>query len=506
MDDNLLLINLITLLTIESSVEAGAELSRDIVEEILQSIYLPESSVEESTGRDTLVGLMGTVRWLVADANEKPDRAIIQQRVTLNAGIQHHLANAFIESIKDLGDDESKMKRAATIRSGLRTHIRQQHIRKLITDARIAVAKNRDNTDWSAMAQQLARELDKYSTDAEDDSGIVKALFLKDVEGLEAAFMEGVDETSTEGVITSGWQFYNRMLGDHLGNRRGDMICIEALQHNFKSGFLLNLFKHACIYNTPYMLDATKKPLLVFLSLENHFSENVMWLYANLVENETGEEVDIQTIDYKVAASYLRDKLQQNGYAIYMNRINPSDFSYMRLFNLINSFIVQGYEVHAVYCDYLNMIPKVGCTATNEAHKIRELFRRVRNWMSERKITFFTPHQLNPDAKKLIREGTPRFAQEVVGKGYTDGCSTIDQEIDLEIVINKVIQNGISYLEIARGKHRKLKPTPEKYLYAVRKFESVGGIIDDIHIEDQTLPRIGAAAGADPDGDPEWYV
>jgi len=505
MDDNLLLINLITILTIETMVECGAEPSLDLVEEVLATIYLPENSIEESTGRETLTGLMGTVRWLATHHQEKPDLSAIIQRVTLNAAGAAYITDAFKGGLVDLEDDKARLKRIATIRSSLKSHLRDEHIRKIITDARMVVAKNKENTNWSDLAQQLARELDKYSIESEDDSGIVKALFLDDVEGLEAAFEEGIEETSTEGVITSGWQFYNRMLGDHLGNRRGDMICIEALQHNFKSGFLLNLFKHACIYNKPYMIDPTKKPLMIFLSLENHFTENIMWLYANMVENETGEEVDIQTINKRHAAVYLKEKLRAGGYEIYMNRINPSDFSYMKLFNLINGFISQGYEPHAIYCDYLNMIPKVGCLSTVEAHKIREMFRRVRNFISEHKITFFTPHQLNPDAKKLIREGVTRFAQEVVGKGYTDGCSTIDQEIDLEIVINKVIQGGVHYLEIARGKHRKLKPTPEKYLYAVRKFESVGGIIDDISIEDQTLTRIGAAVGTDMNSDPEWY-
>jgi hypothetical protein len=104
-----------------------------------------------------------------------------------------------------------------------------------------------------------------------------------------------------------------------------------------------------------------------------------------------------------------------------------------------------------------------------------------------------TPHQLATDAKMLIRNGLDEhFVKEIANKGYYDGCRTIDQEVDMEIYIHKVIVNGKSYLTVQRGKHRVIKQTPEEHKFCVLPFHDVGDIRDDINGPDTSTKKPGA--------------
>lgn len=188
-----------------------------------------------------------------------------------------------------------------------------------------------------------------------------------------------------------------------------------------------------------------------------------------------------------------------------MVRWNPSDSTYLSLFDYINQLEADGYEVHAVVCDYLNMMSKRGCDQGPAGTDIRDLFRRTRNFFSSRSITFITPAQLSPAAKQLVRGNVENLVKEVANKGYYDGCSTIDQEVDMEIYIHKVIVNGRSYLTIGQGKHRKLRPTTERDTYFVLPFHDIGAIRDDIFGKDTTLRHAGGGAIGTADEVP-WHV
>lgn len=98
------------------------------------------------------------------------------------------------------------------------------------------------------------------------------------------------------------------------------------------------------------------------------------------------------------------------------------------------------------------------------------------------------------------------FVKEVANKGYWDSCKAIDQEVDLEIIIHKEIRNGSSYLAVQRGKHRKVKVTPEEHLYTVLPFQPVGGIPDDINGADRSLTHVGGRQNGNSEGEAEWWA
>jgi hypothetical protein len=94
------------------------------------------------------------------------------------------------------------------------------------------------------------------------------------------------------------------------GFREGDFCVIGALQHRYKTGFSLSLFKHLALYNTPSMRDQNKKPLLLRISFEDDITLNLQFLYQSLKENETGQKTILTNVTEEEMSSYVKERLQ----------------------------------------------------------------------------------------------------------------------------------------------------------------------------------------------------
>lgn len=508
MDNKLLLVKSITLLYLESRIENVSENSADLVKQIVNAIKLPDMEREMDQYREIVVGLRATALWMTEQPpTHQYDRAALLQRLRVNVGTDDSLYAAFEGWISHDQVQEDIKRQCIGYRDTLKVHLNRGKIKEILKGASSKALFQEETVDWKHFVQEITADLEPFlnMSGSDDPASLVDAVDFTNVAKIGQVMQKAKEESGTEGVLRTGWQAINRMLGEHEGMRRGDMVVVGALQHNFKTGFTLSLFKQFALYNTPYMRDPKKKPLLIHLSFENHLNDNIMWLYINLKENETGEPCDTTTVDIAEASQYISDRLRATGYEIHMCRYDPSEFSFHDFFNLIQRFEADGYEVHGVVADYLNMISKRGCTGGANGADIRDLFRRVRNFCSPRGILFITPHQLSPDAKYLVRQGVENFVQEIANKGYWDSCKAIDQEVDLEIIIHIEKMNGESFLTVQRGKHRKPKPTPEKDLYTVLKFESVGSIPDDHGKDDRSLRKVGGVVSAEGKVEDPWW-
>lgn len=509
MDSKLLLIHCITLLYRESELKESSG-SGPLCQQVIETIKLPDSSVSLQTGREVVVGLRSTVHWMLDHREKTYDKTQLLQRVRVNTKDETHLYNALNDAIQPMESEEALKEQILSYRKSLREHLNAQHITTILAQAYSQVGFGNDpnaKIDYRAFVREVYDKLEPFTHDVVDTKhpSIVDHANFNDDEGLMELLTRSKEEISTDGVLRTGYQGINRMLGDTGGFRRGEFAVIGALQHNFKTGFTMNLFKHFALYNKPYMRDSSKKPMLLHVSLENELPMNIMWLYANLKENETGEECDVTTIDPVEATKYIREKMGVNGYHIEMVRLEPGQCSYHDFFDMILRYEADGYEIHAVVCDYLNMMSKKGLDRGGPAGEdIRQLFRVARNFFAPRGITFITPHQLSTEAKMLKRQGVDNFVQAIANGGYYDGSKRIDQEVDLEfyIDISKVPGDG-SYLEVQRGKHRGVKITPEKNLYTVLPFKPVGGVCDDINGGDTSRSSVGGASMAEGGGD--WF-
>jgi hypothetical protein len=509
MDSKLLLVKSITLLYKESTLADANENSAPLIRSVIATIRLPESIMETDPGRATIIALKSTALWMCDNPpSHQYDRGILLQRIRVNVGDDESLYLAFLAGMTEEPDLDLVKRACVEHRGGLRAYIDQGLVENILKQAADKVRFNKETIDWRNFVQDVMTNLEPLSSSVVEvkREGMVDEVDMDDDEKIALLMTQAKDDTSSVGVMRCGWQGVNRMLGDHNGFRRGECVVVPALQFNFKTGFTLNLFRQLTRYNKPLMIDPKKKPMLMHISTENSLTDNMMAIYIQLMENETGQACDIRGIDVGVASKYVKEKLQEMGYTVSMCRMNPSDVTYNTICDRITYYESLGYEIHGLVFDYLNMISKKGCTVGGPTGAdIRDLYRRVRNFTSARKILFITPHQLSTEAKMLVRQGVENFVQEIANKGYYDGCRTVDQEVDLEIYIHIVKVNGVSYLTIQRGKHRKVSVTPDADLYCVYKFEEVAAIPDDVDGRDMSRKHAGGGVIGSADEKP-WFA
>lgn len=518
MDSKLLLVKVITLLYKESILKESGNSSANIANDIVESITLPESAADFDRSRDSIVSLRTTAKSMIdAAPGTEYDKASLLQRIRVNVASDDWLYEAFVQGLTDAQPEELKAQ-CMTIRRELRDFVDRSKVTEIMKrSAHKLMFQPESVPNLRTFIGEVSSAIEPYmmAGQGQQVDGFVDGMDFSDAFSVVRLMKKGQLQTSMDGILKTGFQGLNRMTGEHGGLRRGEMIVVGALQFNYKTGFTLSIFGQLAMYNTPWMIDPAKKPLLLHISLENELEQNIMAMYKHLKEQETGQLCDTRSILllpqdeqeawYIEAAAYVTQKLQATGYNIKMVRWNPSDTTYLSFFDYVNALEAEGYEIHGIVCDYLNMASKRGCDQGPAGTDIRDLFRRIRNFMSARSIMFMTPHQLSPAAKQLFRGNVENLVREVANKGYYDGCSTIDQEVDMEIYIHKVIVNGRSYLTVGRGKHRKIGETPEEHKYMVLPFYPIGAIRDDIFGKDSTLKHAGGGEIGSGDEVP-WHV
>lgn len=500
MEPKLLLVHALLLLYWENKLDTRTEGSRELVREVLETIKPPENTLDTDSDRHVIVGLKNTIISMLKDDPALPiDKLILLQRIRLNTKNDDGLYQMIVQSLE--GEPTQDILRrlcvdyARSLMEARKTKSFIDMVRKWATD--IVYGDPNNFGKISDLALKMQAELDPFIHGAAGAgisaiAGMVDYVDFDDIDSIRELFQKAKEESSLDGIMRTGYQAINRMMGDYGGLRRGDFIVVGAFQHNYKTGFTLNLTRQVAIYNTPYMIDPKKKPLILHISSENHLTDNLMLMAEGLYENSRHEAFDRYAMTDEEASQFIRTETSATGYTLKMHKVNPSEFTYSSLFQLIMEYESQGYEIHLMTIDYLNMFNKAGCVSNFTGADTRDLFRRVRNFCSVRKITCITPHQISMDAKILQRSGMDLIVKELVGKSYWDSCKTIDQEVDIELLINIEIVDGRKYLTVQRGKHRKSGPvTPLRDLFCILPFHPIGAVRDDINTVDLSVKKLG---------------
>ena len=496
MDNNLLLIRMLTLLYRESQLES-ADSSTVLVDNVLTLVPAATRIAEGDGKGEAIYNLRSTVEWMRhSPPGTKFEHSVMLQRIRLNVGSETYLYDVIAPDLNDAGLIEIE-KQIVAIRREIKEWINNAELRAIIKKTSGTIAFGGSSLDLKKVIQEMKEAVEPYLTGVtgERAGALVGESDSRDVSVLKDLLTVSQESSSAKGSMRTGSQGLNRFFGDQEGIRRGDFILIGALQHNFKSGLLMKIARNICQYNKPYMLDDSKKPLVLVFSLENDIADNYADLYKDIKEAATGERVDTTNVPVEEMATFIDTELSRNGYHFKMLRYDPSRYTYSDMCSELLYFESQGYEIHACVNDYTNMMSKAGCVGCNEAAQIRDLFRRIRNFCSPRKIAYVTAHQLSPKAKDLVREGTADFVKVLPGKSYYADASGIDQEVDMEIYIHlERPGDGTTWITLQQGKHRKSGAiTSEKDKFFTQKLEPIGGWIDDVFGKDTSRKVVGGS-------------
>jgi archaellum biogenesis ATPase FlaH len=463
----------------------------------LEDIKIPDIGVGINTDREIIQGLKNTALEMCRKPSDHEyDLDVLVQQLRVACGHDDRLFTALQQGIEKELSENSLKRTIVSYRNSINEHFREESISKILSEASYTFRFNRDKIpDINSWVGEVIGQLEPLQALTNGkDRAVVSEIDLGDSSSMAEIFRGVKDFNTTDGLLLTPWQGLNRALDG--GIRRGEFVIIPGLQHKYKTGITLSLFKGFAVYNRPYMLDPRKKPLLLRISFEDDLELNLKFLYENLKFNETRDPVTVSDITIDDLSLYVKDQLQVNGYHIKMMRVDPGQWTYRHICNKVIELEAQGYEIHVAMIDYLNQIPKTGCiTSGPTGTDIRDLLRKMRNFFSAKKITCITPHQLSTEAKQLIRGSVPesQFVKEIVGKGYYDGCRQLDQEVDLEIYIHLFKHNRETWFNWGVGKHRGFVP-PEEDQFLYYKFpKNKMPIPDDLFGEDSSFRRLPQA-------------
>lgn len=505
-----ILVNCITLITLENRPDSPASRSTELIKDVIKSIPLKEATTDVDHGRQTFYELRElTVQLNAKTKEEYPSIQEILQMVRVACRDEVFLYDAIEKVVmEDFPDGASVMRRVSSYRNALQHHLNEESIKNLFKEysGKILFNNGRNGSMLADVYNELADRLEPFvkARGAVKHPAEMGAVDFGNPNELIDVFQDAGEQLSPDGAFKTGWKCINRMLGEVGAIKRGEFVTCGGLQHNYKTGWVMSLFIHAALFNKPFMRDPAKKPLLLFVTLENEIPGNVLWMYEYLKENETGEKVDRNNINYHEASQYVSMRLRENGFDVRMHRFDPTDFTITSFTNWLDSVQSEGYEIQYLVIDYLNMLSKSGIDTKVAGDDIRLMFRKLRNYTSPRGIACITPHQLSSDALELTRNNTEDFVKIVANKGYWDGCRRLGQEPDLEFLFHIVEMNGKKYLTIARGKHR-YTVTATKHLYTAMEFKPVGSLPWDIDKEvDYGISVLGRATGGADESDDFW--
>lgn len=508
MNLRLLLVKAITLLYKEREVSSEKPQSIELVKEGLDLIKVADGNMNSDFGKDANIQLKETALWMMSqDFAGQFDRVDLIQRIRLCCGSD----KALYESIKtglteECTELENKVKNIS-LRSEIKQYVNEQKLQAIFKSAYIKTNFESPDLDWKNFYAEFNEKvvpLLDFNTIEQRHPAIVGSVSFGSIAGVTEAITTAKESVSDEGSLRWGVQAMTRMFGG-VGGRRGELWTIAALKHNYKSGLSLDFVRWAALYNTPYMIDKTKKPMILRFSMENNLQQDILQLYKLLYEHEFHVLVDIDKVDPAKASEYVVRRLGVNGYTVELVQINPTDFTIYDLMNEVERYESLGYEIHMLNIDYVAKMSTKGCKQGAQGDDIKDLFSRLRNFVEKKKIFCITPHQLSSAAKQLVRNGqTDLFVKLLPDGGYYMGCSTLDVEPDGEIFIHKIEVNGKFYLTVQRGKHRRLQITDSKYLYWIYPFNPIGGIVDDIHGADMSKRSVSSRSAAEGGGD-EWW-
>lgn len=443
------------------------------------------------------------------DKTHKYQKDILLQQLQVNCGADESTYESLQSGIEpDMTEDENKLT-VINIRTAIATHFKHGKIEEVLSKRFSEFKFKRSGIkNINKWINTMIAELEPFQVVGQErDSAIIDEVDISDKESINRVYASIKEENEGGGGFITGFQGINGMIGGKF--RLGEQWGLYGLQHNYKTGFSLTIFKQICMYNTPILKDPKKKPLLLRISFEDSLVLNFQYLYKNMWENETGKVLskkDLAEMDIGVMTEYVTNKLSATGFHVKLLFVNPSDWTYKDICNLVLKYEAEGYEVQMVMVDYLTKISKEGCTQGATGQDVRNLFERIKAFMASKGILFITPHQLSTEAKGLMRDGYNDFVKRLPGGGYTADSKQIDQVIDGELFfhIERLKGKNEAYFTVQGGKLRRIEQVDEDDKYRVYKFVRKGVILDDLNKPDSSMLKVGGTPLGEMTADENW--
>jgi len=372
-------------------------------------------------------------------------------------------------------DEIKKEQESAKINDALKKKIKDFHFKEL---------RQFQKNDWVEFMDVIQGKINQAYNE-EKQSEVVDSVSSDDKDPFIEIIERAQREQNGDGIIKLGIQGINRGLGPDQGLRRGKTYLWNALTNRGKSLMMGHAIASTGLYNkaTPMLRNKSKIPTIVLDSAEDGIELILNRMYKLICVAKTGKLRPFEEVTSEEIYKTITEAFIENGWYFIFNQIEPNKDNYANFCARIRKLEMRGHEIIMYVYDYLAMMELDGIVGDSKSDRLQILLRKARAFTSARGICFNTPHQLNPDAKRLLRESDDDseiyFAQMVAGKSMTETSTKLTNEVDAEITIHVAKTSTGNYFTYAIGKIRGDAGDPA-FSFGIYDLDPVLGLVHDI--------------------------
>lgn len=282
--------------------------------------------------------------------------------------------------------------------------------------------------------------------------------------------------------LVTGMQGLNGMLGG--GFEKGRVYSFFGLAGEGKTVTLENLMYQIWKYNKGFKTkDPTKKPCIVYLTMENFVIEYICALYHILTR---GKELKDCGSAEEAIAEFHKNKFEYSDendieIVIKFKPVNSVDTGYM--YQITEELEDEGFEVICFIQDYLMRIrPSI---VTKDAYQdLGTIVNDFKTFATLKQVPVITASQLNRDAAKIIDEGRGSNQANLVKKLSRSNIGdsiNIDRNLDGSlIIVPEVGADGKRYMAFKLTKHRYPIHTNKIAIYQPFYETSAIALVEDV--------------------------
>lgn len=236
--------------------------------------------------------------------------------------------------------------------------------------------------------------------------------------------------------LKTGMQGFNKLLaGGFEGSR---VYCLFGLPGEGKTTTLINLAYQLKKYNSGFIpKDKTKRPCILFLTMENMMRETVTTLYNITCGQKDMSQYGTNEIIQEMASEGLgvSDKSPIDLVVKY-KPINSVDTNYF--YTITEDLADKGLEVIAVIFDYIKRIRPVEMNDRDERFRLGEVINELKNFANAKDIPVITASQINREGARIVDTKRSSNKSDIItdiGRSNIGESSLIDENVDASIFI-----------------------------------------------------------------------
>lgn len=284
---------------------------------------------------------------------------------------------------------------------------------------------------------KLASKIDSVRKETRD-TGAVSQFSLEGEEFENSVESSVIDLKNRNRIFKTGIKRLNTFLSP--GYMGGRLYTYIALPGGGKSTMLLKSAVDIKKYNKDVVSeDPTKRPAVLYISLENSLSETIERLF-----NMVASDDDIRNYTPKQVMKKLREEGQlkctdKDNIDIIIQYRGFEDLRTDDLYGIVDDLADDGYEVVTLILDYMKLI-KPKDKAANIKDALRCISTELKNLANFYNIPVITAHQLNRSSAAIINAAKAKKSENLVTLLQSDGIGDaweIQENSDMTCVLYK---------------------------------------------------------------------